>query len=456
VRPRRLRWPRGLRERLLLSVVLAVGLALGIAAVAFNLILHTTLRHDAVDLARSRATAALATLDTAGGHVVRTSPNLALPTGPVWVFDGRREIDPPAAPPAVERLARELATGPPREHEAESVDVLLASVPVTVDGRRIGTVVGAASVSPLERTQKIALVASAILVALLLVVVVLATRWTLAAALRPVARMTADAEDWSEHDLDRRFDAGEPHDEITRLAATLDGLLDRLSASLRRERLLTAELSHELRTPLAKIITQGESTLRRERSGGVYRERIDSMLGHARGLAETLETLLAAARNEANGRARNADLGDAARAAADDCGVLAAERGVRLSVESPPDPVRADLDPALLARILHPLVENACRYARSAATLVVTNGGGAATLVVEDDGPGLAAGEAEAIFEPGVRGSAGRADGGAGAGLGLTLARRLARAAGGEVEADPAAAGGRFRVTLPARPPGAG
>jgi signal transduction histidine kinase len=59
------------------------------------------------------------------------------------------------------------------------------------------------------------------------------------------------------------------------------------------------------------------------------------------------------------------------------------------------------------------------------------------------------AGEAVSIFEPGMRGSAGR---GAydGAGLGLSLARRLARSAGGDVEADSSAAGGRFVVRLPA------
>jgi two-component system, OmpR family, sensor kinase len=57
--------------------------------------------------------------------------------------------------------------------------------------------------------------------------------------------------------------------------------------------------------------------------------------------------------------------------------------------------------------------------------------------------------EAERIFEPGVRGTAAGGDAG-GAGLGLALARRLARAAGGDVEAAPDEAGGRFVVHLPA------
>ena len=71
--------------------------------------------------------------------------------------------------------------------------------------------------------------------------------------------MTEDAASWSEHDLDRRFDLGEPYDELTRLAATLDGLLERIAASLRHEQRFTAELSHELRTPLARIERRGRA-----------------------------------------------------------------------------------------------------------------------------------------------------------------------------------------------------
>jgi len=67
--------------------------------------------------------------------------------------------------------------------------------------------------------------------------------------------------------------------------------------------------------------------------------------------------------------------------------------------------------------------------------------------VVEDDGPGVTEEERERIFEPGVRGAA--ANGADGAGLGLALARRLARGASGDVTAEPGGAG-RFVVRLPA------
>jgi signal transduction histidine kinase len=67
---------------------------------------------------------------------------------------------------------------------------------------------------------------------------------------------------------------------------------------------------------------------------------------------------------------------------------------------------------------------------------------------VLDDGPGVSAEELETVFDPGTRGSA--ANGERGAGLGLALARRLARSAGGEVTAEHTSDGGLFAVRLPA------
>ena len=93
------------------------------------------------------------------------------------------------------------------------------------------------------------------------------------------------------------------------------------------------------------------------------------------------------------------------------------------------------------------MVENACKYGSARVRISVGRRGGAVAFVVEDDGPGVAMGEEETIFEPGTRGAASR-DNGDGAGLGLALARRLARAAAGDVRAEHAT-GGRFVVTLP-------
>jgi signal transduction histidine kinase len=93
--------------------------------------------------------------------------------------------------------------------------------------------------------------------------------------------------------------------------------------------------------------------------------------------------------------------------------------------------------------VLQPVLENACRYGRERARLRIVRDGSRVLFLVDDDGPGVPDEERETIFEPGVRGSA-AVDGGAG--LGLALARRLARAASGDVTTD----GERFVVSLPA------
>src|SRR5436305_1604388 len=143
--------------------------------------------------------------------------------------------------------------------------------------RRLLLVVGAAvTLAPYEQTRKLALLASLVLGALVLLLVLVTARWLLGASLRPVVRMTRQAAEWSEHDLDHRFALGPPHDELTELSATLDRLLDRLAASLRHERRFSAELSHELRTPLTRVLAESELALRRHREPHEYRQALES------------------------------------------------------------------------------------------------------------------------------------------------------------------------------------
>jgi two-component system, OmpR family, sensor kinase len=120
-----------------------------------------------------------------------------------------------------------------------------------------------------------------------------------------------------------------------------------------------------------------------------------------------------------------------------------------VEVERPTPPLRIGVDADLAERVLQPVVENACRYGRHQIRITIARLNGAVVYSVHDDGPRVAQDERESIFEPGNRGQAGRRDGTAGAGLGLALARRLARAAAGEVEAMPDGSGGRFLIRLP-------
>jgi signal transduction histidine kinase len=435
---------------LLGTVLASVGVALIAVVVGFNLLLATRLSSDADAVLRARASAELATLRIVNGRIkVAEAPDEGALDSQVWVFAGSREVEGPRTAAVLNRAAAALARRGGGHVELSSPRSRLYAAPVEEARRRLGTVVAAISLDPYRRTQRIALVASGVLALVLFLVSAVLARWLLGAALRPVAQMTEQASEWSERDLDRRFGLGAPHDELTKLAATLDRLLDRITASLRREQRFSAEISHELRTPLARISAEAELALGQERTTAEYRAALESVRANAEQLAGAVETLVAAARAESSPRG-TADAGAAIARAADACAGLAEERGIELSVVAPPRPVRVDTDAQVLERVLVPLIENACHYGRGRVEVRASADSTGISITVDDDGPGVAVGERERIFEPGERGSAAEAVGRErGAGLGLALARRLAQAAGGDIAAEPGAGGGRFRVTLP-------
>jgi signal transduction histidine kinase len=366
----------------------------------------------------------------------------------VWIFRGTKPVEQPPAKAATTRAARSLVGGSVQFlNVPDDSDERLYAVPIVHEGLRVGTLVTGISLAPYHHTQRTALLGSLTLFLVLLSITGVAAWWLLRSALRPVARMTEQAGAWSEQDLDRRFALGVPHDELTQLASTLDGLLDRLAASLRHERRFSAEMSHELRTPLAKLMAEAELALRRERSESDYRESLQAVLANAQQIERIVETLVAAAQHDAQpqGVANALDIAEAVVAAHSHD---ASTRGVDLELVDSPERVRVGVDQDLAERILHPVVENALRYGRGKVQVRVTRNGSAVLFAVDDDGPGVLAEEYESIFEPAVRGSAGRSSY-SGAGLGLALARRLARAVSGDVEARPGASG-HFVVRLPA------
>src|SRR5207244_3080930 len=119
----------------------------------------------------------------------------------------------------------------------------------------------------------------------------------------------------------------------------------------------------------------------------------------------------------------------------------------KVSVNGSDRPVRVAADEELVERVLFPLIENGCRYAEGEVSVEIAADGRRARITVRDDGPGVTTDEVAKIFDPGERGSAATGDS-PGAGLGLALARRLARQVGGDVVAE-AAPGGRFTAELP-------
>ena len=454
-----------MKDRLLLAVLATVAVALVSMTLAFNTLLLSALTADADARLRKLAQDESRMIEpsSVGIKLPKPAGELTDLGSQVWVFTAKGvTISAPTVDPGIGAAAKSLDGASDVFFNVSGHDVRMYAVGLyynhtptgsdVVEHERLGTIVTAVLMTPIYRTQKVTLVGTAAFTAILLIIVGFAGHWVLGAAFRPVSRMTAEAEAWSTEDLDRRFEMGAPHDELTQLAHTLDGMLDRLAASLRREQRFSAEVSHQLRTPVAKIKAEAELALRRPRDPEYYQEALGSVLYSADQMARTVEALLAAAQEEGSLARGRADVWQVLADVVSSIGVLAEENGVDVRVQPPARDLRVGVERTIAAQILQPVVENACRFAQTQVLLGAGRNGKEVYFVVEDDGPGVAEDEVDRIFEPGVRGAAaaGERNAARGAGLGLSLARRLARAASGDVEVETGKGGARFTVRLPA------
>ena len=436
-----------LRGRLSWSATAVVAGWVALLTLVGNLALGTALDRQADDAVRVRAEAVAVTVRVSSAGTVTvddTRDDRALDAG-TWVFaaDGTVVEAPPGSTAALDRQASAIAGHGVRTVDSDNGDLRMFALPVEAGGRQVATVVAATSLAPYQGIESLTVFGSVILAAALLLTVHLVLRANVGRALRPVAAMSGQAARWGAEEVHRRFGPATRPAELAELARTLDELLDRLAAGLRRERHLVDELSHELRTPLARI--QVETDLLRSRvRNNDERERAYVVIDAAAvSMTDIIETLMHTARaphRDIPGRTLVA--GALEKAAGE-----AATGAITASVRADPD-LAVAVDAALLHRLLAPVLANALRHARGSVVLAATATATDADVevVVTDDGPGVPEALAEAVFEPGFRGNG--ADGHDGAGLGLPLARRLAVAAGGTVVCR-SGGGGVFVIRLP-------
>lgn len=426
------------RARLTLTAMVTLAVGLGSLLVIGNVLLARRVSAEASSLLRARAEAEIAALSVGEDGVrIRETPNDTVLDRRSWVFaDGRLLERPSSVSAALDEAVVGLGgVRRPVEQDGPDEERLYARPVRGTNGTTAGVVVVAVSLRSLERLQREVLIGSAVFAALVLLAGWLAIRTALRGALDPVARMTASAEDWGAHDLDRRFALGPPKDELTGLAATLDHLLARIAASRRHEQRFAEDTAHELRTPLARMRARSELALNASGSGADEERSaaLRSVLGASDDLDRAISALLLVARRDAGAEPSDVDLATVARGFA----------GVE--VVAPDDLPRVEGDPELVRRALAPLVENALRHARSRVVIEISPTGDRVRAAVRDDGPGLDPELGERVFDPGVRGAGAGDDG---AGLGLPLARRLARSCGGDVALGPGP-GGCFVLELP-------
>lgn len=278
---------------------------------------------------------------------------------------------------------------------------------------------------------------------------------------RDVQAVASVARAVAEGDLAARVGPTGGATETRRLAADIDHMIDQLGALVVSQRTFVSHAAHELRSPLATIRGELQLALRRERSAAEYRTAIEQALGDVEALAAVAEELLVLARTQAKPEgARPDELVSPAEVARDTLHLVqgaATDRGVsvRLHLGEGTEERCLSGSPSELARALRNLVDNAVTRTRAggAVDLWVTREGARVGLAVEDEGRGVPPEERGSIFEPFFRGSKDQGEAASGAGLGLTIAREIARNHGGDVSLDTSyARGARFVVWLPSVP----
>ncbi len=286
------------------------------------------------------------------------------------------------------------------------------------------------------------------------VILIAIAGWLLAgAALRPVERMRREAAAISSSDPEGRLTLPPADDEITRLGATLNAMLDRIQGSVERERGFVDDASHELRTPLSILKAELDLALARPRTQEELTAALKSAAVETDHLVRLAEDLLVLARSHDGHlpvRGEAADLRDLLEAIVARHRAAAESAGVGLSVDAGSAAICVDV--ARLRQALDDLLDNALRHAPSGGRVEVTGAvdDGTVRLVVEDSGSGFSAEVLSRAFEPFVRSPEG-ADGDRGrSGLGLAIVRVIAEAHGGNVRAENLPTGGA-RVTMTVR-----
>ncbi|MGH9115947.1 MAG: sensor histidine kinase [Acidimicrobiales bacterium] len=429
----------GIRVRVTLTAVLAVGCAFGVTAGVVVVSLQHYRHHILINTAEQQARDVVAYNATLSKRLF-LPPSPTLETGLVQVIHDGKVV-------AESRLLHHVpplwADGDPQVQDADSVavvgqaqDVHVVAVPVTIAGQR-ATVVVVTSLNQYDHTLQYVQRLLEVGLPALLVVVGLICWLMVGRALRPIEAMRLEVAEVATRPGPRRVAAPSTDDEVGRLARTLNTMLDQLEASSTRERRFVSDASHELRSPIANIRTAIEVALHRPERADWSRVAGEVLNEDARMTRLVEELLLLARSDEGHLVAAEApsDLAEVARSVVDE---RSSAGGPVISLRAVPAPVL--VPPGYLERVITNVVDNAMRFASARVEISVERTAAVTTLRVSDDGPGVPEAERGRVFERFVRLDEARARDHGGFGLGLAIVADLCRAYGGSIEvsdADP-------------------
>ncbi len=379
------------------------------------------------------------------------------PSGRVLALYGGDLAQDPLLSPA---LSGSVATGRTWIHDVDLGDsdqpFRVAASALTRNGTR-QVIVVAESLSGVNEAVRKVLVLLLIVGPIVLVAAALAAWLLVRNALLPVDRMRRKADEIGIDQLHERLSAPNPGDQIGRLAATLNAMLDRLEAGVAARRQLVADASHELRTPLAAMRAELDVTLRDASRTPAERAALESVREDVDRMSRTVGNLLTLALADEGGLEllrRPIDLAQLAEGAVDPLRALAALGHVTLEYAG--EPCWTTGDPQRLTQALTNLIENAIKFtpAGGRVTISTWRHGDEVGVAVADTGVGIDPDVQAQIFDRFYRADGSRSRASGGSGLGLAICKEIAVAHGGRiwVESQPGH-GSRFSIALPAGRP---
>ncbi|MDQ3066047.1 MAG: HAMP domain-containing histidine kinase [Actinomycetota bacterium] len=441
------------RARLTLAAAAAVAIAVVAASALTYVLVRNELRSQVDDTLRSRARDLPARLDVIGDPLGKQFLGLRPERfGGVAVFTQlvRRDGEAVVPPNTTGKLPisdRALAAARGAIDEPFYEDARVQGTHVRVLTLPLGQGYAVQVARSLEEVDSVLERISRYLIALALAGIALAAGLGLLVAravLAPVQRLTRTAEEVSEtRDLSRRIDASGT-DELSRLAATFNAMLEALEGSARAQRQLVSDASHELRTPLTSLRTNIEVLARDQALPAGEREKL---LHDVTEQLTEMTALIAELVELARGDQAPTDPEDVR------LDLVAADAIERTRRNRPGVTFAAELEesmirgvPVTIERAVSNLLDNAAKWSPPGGEVEVSVSGG--NVVVRDHGPGIDADDLPFIFDRFYRAPAAR--GLPGSGLGLAIVRQVAEAHGGTITAEPADGGGtRMRLSLP-------